>query len=601
MNELDVLVIGGYVPGEKALGDDEEVRAQCRLHYRGRQVTFEFIKRFVESGGDLDATEKRLSEKSTLPMVGRSLNTIYLVDFLRRHGLRVDAVSYFLLEQARFRELMASRPRVVAISSTFISDPREIAEIARAAREISPDSIIVVGGVKVLKSYRIFELFRQGYFEGLDADSLAEDNFFLNPDFDREADVFVVEQCGELTLLDLTRRVLSGRDYRACPNLAYRNGNGLVFTERVKEPFTVGDNPVDWSKVSEDIVGFEIPVRAGMGCPYRCQFCDFVGLHDLQSRPLADLIDELRQIKGHFPGRMVWFTDDNLFASRKRALALTKAMVAAGLSLPWKGFFRVDAVTEENVGFIAESGCRQVLLGVESGSDEILAGMKKGSKAERTLKCVRLLNDHGISTLSTLIVGFPGETEETIADTIRLLNSYPSKPGAWNKYCPFPFYPLPLSPVMSPESRAKHGLSVRGNSWQHRTMDLHGAREQMMRLVREVEGASMMYVEHTSDMPVETAKALSDARDDLVRRGVTVLDQSNAAEIYEIFASIVKKRERPVVGRFDTPASASDVRKDPPLPPGTRPAGLLRTDQGFRRQTDPLPTVHQSTEDNHAG
>lgn len=543
MSELDVLVIGGYMPGEKGIGDDA-VRSNTRLHCKGRQVTLEFIRHFVSSSGDLAATEQRLREHTTLPRVGRSLNTIYLVDFLRRHGLSVDAVSYYKLETARFRELINTKPRVVAISTTFICDPSEIVEIARAAREHSPGSIVVVGGVKVLKSHRTFELFQQGYFEDLDPDLLTSDNFFLNPSFDREVDALVIEQCGEVTLLDLVRKVLAGGDYRTSPNLAYRNGSGLVFTPRVKEPFTFGAHPIDWSRVSDDIVGFEIPVRAGMGCPYRCQFCDFTGLHDLQSRPPDDLVEELAQIARRFPDRPVWFTDDNLFASRKRTRALAEAIVRSGLKIPWKGFFRVDAVSEDNAPLIAESGCRQVLLGVESGSDEILLAMKKGYRAEKIVECVRLLNEHGISTLSTVIVGFPGETEATVRDTIGVLNSYPKTDGVWNRYYPFPFYPLPLSPVMSPRSRTRTGLSLSRDGWRHRTMTQAEAAIQMAGLVREVRGASMMYVESTFDTPAATNRALSDARDDLVRRGVTVLDESNARSLYEVLAPVVQEHEK---------------------------------------------------------
>jgi p-methyltransferase len=541
MSDLDVVIIGAFSLTEKA-GGGEETMKKMRLHYKNTPATVDFLKTLVECKGNLGVTEKQYAQADRSKFVARSLNTIYLYDFLTKNNITTEVVSYFLLEQDRFKELMSYKPKVVAISTTFISDAPDIITIAKAVKELSPESVIFAGGIKVLKSYKKLMLFNQNYFDGYDVESIKKNNFFFNPEIDKHINVFVIEESGELTLLDLIRKIQKGKSYKLTPNIAYRDGNELIFTKRVKEPYAFEHNPIAWDKIPEEILGQEIPVRAGIRCPYKCAFCDFTGLHsNVRIRAIDSLIEELKLIQNRFPGKPVFFTDDNLFTTRKRTRELAEAIVKNGLRFKWRAFMRADAITEENAEVLARSGCYMAYLGVESGDEQILKNMKKRTARDQTLKAVTRLYKDGINTMSTIIIGFPGETKDSVDKTINLLNAYPDTEEAINKYYPFTFFLFPLAPISSPQNRERFMIGGGAESWYHSTMDFIEAREQLFRCFKDIEVPTFGYPEYIDyRIPLTKIKKVSKARENIVKGGINVIDESNVEEIYSEFAAILR-------------------------------------------------------------
>ncbi|MFH1314759.1 MAG: radical SAM protein [Candidatus Eisenbacteria bacterium] len=543
MSDIDVLIVGGYSLTEVAGGTSETLN-KMRLHHNGHLATVDFLKCLVDKAGDLDLAEKQYAEQNKSRLVSRSLNTIYLYDFLTKYGIRTEAVNYFLLEQDKFKRLMAAKPRVVAISTTFMCHTSEVIAIAQAARELSPGSVILAGGIKVLKSYKTYTLFKQGYLEGFDMEPVKSNNFFFDASTDNRVDALVIEECGELTLLRLVRKIKNGEDYRCTPNIAYRKGNHLVFTKRVREPSTFDQHAISWDRVPESIIGNAIPVKAGMGCPFRCAFCDFWGLHRVQSRPIECVIEELKTIQDVYPGKPVEFTDDNLFTTPSRIKQLCKGIIENGLDFKWGAFVRTDAITEDNVEMLAKAGCFVCALGTESGDNGILKNMNKETTRDQNLKAVHFLSKHLISTTSTVIVGFPGETEDSVAKTIDLLNSYPDVSYPVHRYYPFAFLLSPLTPIASPGNRRRYGITGGTDTWSHSTMDWKQANDQVLRMFSEVGTPTLRYSENPhAVLPATKITATLKTRDNIVKSGITVISDHNADSIYQMFRPIFEERE----------------------------------------------------------
>jgi len=539
-SELDVLVVGGYGMADKADGGNS-VRDRIRLTYKDQAVSLGFIKHFVESNGNLNKAEKRYISDPLLRQFPRQLNTIYLYDYLRRQGFETAAVSYYAFEQDKFEAFMNLKPRILALSTTFISDPAEASEIAQRAKEISPETVVIAGGMKVLKSYKQLLLSQQGDFDGLDQEELAVNSFFYNPSADKEIDAFVIEESGELTLIQIIQNAKTGQDYRYLPNLAYYEEDQVVFTRRQKEPCNLEEHLIEWEKVPFDLIGNEIPVRAGIGCPFRCAFCDFADLHDkIELRSINNVIDELRRIQTVFPGKPIFFTDENLFISKNRTRKLCQAIIDSGLKFPWRAFFRVDSVNDEIAALAAESGCKMALLGVESGDPQVLKNMDKRITPEQTVRTVTLLNQNRISTVSTMIVGFPGETTESVNNTIDMLNSYPQDHRALHLYYPFVFTLFPLCRASLPQMRQEFDIRGLYSDWSHKTMNVHQAQEQLERMVKEVRVPLLQYPEQsiTGIDPTTTVRLMRE-REQIVRDGINVLNNENASAIYARFKRIL--------------------------------------------------------------
>lgn len=538
MNNYDVLIIGGYGLGDRSAGDSE-TRDKIRLSYKNHLASLDFIRLLVQNKSNLDLAEQKYIEGNKARLVARSINTIYLYDFLLKNGVKPEAINYFLLEQNKFRELISLKPKVVVISTTFIYDASNATKIAKCIKELSPNSIIIAGGIKVLKSFKKYSLYKQGYFDGFAIEPMKTMNFFFDNEIDKNIDVFVIEECGELTLLELIKKIKAGHDHRNMPNIAYREKGNLFFSERIKEPYTFEKSLISWDKIPEEMVGQEVPVSAGLGCPFKCAFCDFPGLHQVKIRKIDDLIKELKLIQERFSGRTVFFTDDNLFTTKKRTKELAEAIVKYGLNFKWRAFFRVDAISEDNVEVLSKSGCVSCLLGVESGDEEILKNMNKRATREQIIKAINLLNQNRINTLSTIIIGFPGETKESVNNTISLLNEYPDNQGTINQYCPFVFNCTPLAPIASPENRKKYKIVGGHDKWSHITMNSEEAKGHLIRCFQEITVPTLQYPEFMDpEIPFLKLKDIFKTRDNIVRNGLNVVGNENVQQIYHKFSKI---------------------------------------------------------------
>jgi len=108
---------------------------------------------------------------------------------------------------------------------------------------------------------------------------------------------------------------------------------------------------------------------------------------------------------------------------------------------------------------------------MESGDRDILKKMNKETTPEQYIQAVELLNTHGISTQLYFIIGFPGETPQTIKNTVNMINQFQHTGPAINEVVVFPYVLAPLSPVYTPENRGKYNLRGYMSEWEHYTMD----------------------------------------------------------------------------------------------------------------------------------
>jgi hypothetical protein len=199
----------------------------------------------------------------------------------------------------------------------------------------------------------------------------------------------------------------------------------------------------------------------------------------MNCRAAASIIEELRTIPPVDGVRRVYFTDDNLFTSRKRLREVCEAMIAADLGVRWRGMLHVNIVDDDTAALMAASGCLEVHLGIESGDPDILKAMGKRTTPDTILQGIATLARHGINTKSSFIVGYPGETAQTVANTVAMVNAYPTDLPAVHRVLLFRFGVLPLARVATPEARAQHGLRGYGFHWSHNTMTSDEADEHL--------------------------------------------------------------------------------------------------------------------------
>lgn len=482
MKRLDAVIIATDLYREVPGAD---IRDRIRLTVEGQPATMEFLLHYFRAGRNPGkAREKLLRER--LQRIPLPLNGPYLQQYLGRRGLETRVVPFFSHQKEELIELLRQRPAAVVISTTFFPFAPQTEAVAAFVREYAPDAVRIAGGIQIWKSHRTRLLLDQGRIPTGIRERVSRDHFFLDPSRPSALNVLVVSDRGEDTLAGLLRRIREGKDYRDLDNLACFQDGRWNLNPLKSEPHEFLDEALDWRQLPPEFTREEVPVHVGTGCPYRCAFCDFCTLRPVRRRSMASLLEELRSIPVIGGVRQVFFTDDNLFFSAAQLEEFCAAIREADLDLRWRAFVRADTVKEKTAARLRDSGCRECLLGVESGDREMLARMNKKATPEDVLHAVTWLNRVGINTQSTFLVGFPGETAGSVQNTIDLLNSYPTDGPGLHVYYPFFLLLAPLAAVSTPESRARYRLEGYLDEWSHETMNSEEARQEVLRICDSV-------------------------------------------------------------------------------------------------------------------
>jgi len=394
----------------------------------------------------------------------------YLGTFLHRAGLTFDYVNLFHLEQERLADkLRAGGIRSVAVTTTLYVSPEPILEVVDFVRAHDEAVQIIVGGPYV----------------GNQAKSCSPEDFAALLDF-LGADIYVVGREGELTLSRVVAALRDGTPLDRVPNLAYRDGTGrLVRTDEALESNPLAAHLVDYSLFAHDVNDF-VTTRTAKSCPFSCAFCGFpqrAGRYTYLS--VADVERELDAIAAMPQVSTITFIDDTFNVPKRRFRDVLQLMIDKDYGFRWNSFYRSDHGDRETIEAMAAAGCEGVFLGIESGSDRMLERMSKTARRHDYLQALPDFRAAGISTYASLIVGFPGETEETIAETVSLLEQAPPdffRAQLW--YCD------PVTPIYD----RRDELGIRGDAfgWAHATMDSAEACAHIDRMFTDTRGPIWM-------------------------------------------------------------------------------------------------------------
>ncbi len=189
-----------------------------------------------------------------------------------------------------------------------------------------------------------------------------------------------------------------------------------------------------------DIIAKKFPITqmiTSRGCPFNCTFCS-ANLYNgkkYRYRSAENIIKELEKIvEEGFKDISIF--DDTFTTNKKRVIEIANGI--KDFEISWRCLSRVDTVDKEMLEKMYDSGCYQILLGVESGDQRILDLMKKGTSVEQARKAFKWCDEIGIETVGFFILGYPGETEKTIKKTIDLANELHPDFVSFNALTPLP-------------------------------------------------------------------------------------------------------------------------------------------------------------------
>ncbi|TDJ54445.1 MAG: B12-binding domain-containing radical SAM protein [Ignavibacteria bacterium] len=165
-----------------------------------------------------------------------------------------------------------------------------------------------------------------------------------------------------------------------------------------------------------------VSVSTMRGCPYTCRWCSraVYGLSYRRRSP-AIVIDELEIIQINYHPDTLWFVDDVFTISHKWMSEFTYELKRRNLKINYECITRADRLNEEVISMLKNSGCFRVWIGAESGSQRIIDAMDRREDVKQVREMIKLTKKYGIETGTFIMLGYPGETENDIEETIEHL------------------------------------------------------------------------------------------------------------------------------------------------------------------------------------
>jgi anaerobic magnesium-protoporphyrin IX monomethyl ester cyclase len=395
----------------------------------------------------------------------------YLGSYLHRRGFTFDYVNLFHLEKEKLREkLQQGDVRTVAITTTLYVSVEPVLEVVDFIRRFNQAAQIIVGGPYIHNQVQM-----------LDDDALQSLFKYI------AADIYVIGPEGEAALVDVLTSLRNGSGLSQCNNIAFRDGSRFVRTPSAPEVNSLAENMVDYSLFDRDVFGEFVTLRTAKSCPFSCAFCGFPQRAGKYSYLGVELVEkELNAIRDIGTVTTLTFIDDTFNVPKMRFKEIMRMMIRNRYKFRWNSFLRSDHVDEEALDLMAEAGCEGVFLGVESGSNSLLKNMDKRSRREDYLRVIPLLRERGIGTHASLIIGFPGETDETVRESVSLIEE--ARPEFFRAQL---WYADPTTPIW--QRRQEFGIQGSSFNWRHDTMDAATAMDHIER--------SFLGVEHSIWLP----------------------------------------------------------------------------------------------------
>jgi anaerobic magnesium-protoporphyrin IX monomethyl ester cyclase len=422
-----------------------------------------------------------------------------LGSFLHKHGMTFDYINQFKYEQDELKQkLEANEYLLVAISTTLYVTDGPIKEIVKFVRSFNSQALIIVGGP---------------YIKNRTVDN---DNKSLEREFvSIGGDIYVRSAEGQAALVNVIRALKEGRPLETVDNIVFRRAlserhaaaeargrrslalvdvaqprtasveTEFVFNETSVEDNSLEENPINLELFGGGSVNGYFSLSTAKSCPYACLFCGFPSRAG-EYRYLDVAAVEQRLNGLHERGvHTLTFLDDTFNVPKARFKDMLRMMIRNRYGFAWNSFYRSDQGDEETIALMAESGCEGVFLGIESASDKMLKLMNKTSRKKHYSAAIPLLRKHGIYTHANFIVGFPGETAETVQETLDFVREH--KPDTYKSQL---WYADNTSPIW--KKKDEFNIQGIGFNWSHDTMDSNEAVQWIDRIVEEITDSAFL-------------------------------------------------------------------------------------------------------------
>jgi len=369
------------------------------------------------------------SEVPIMPM-----GLAYIAGVLEQNGNDVEGLDLLVSKYSKDkikRKLEENQPDIIGVTSVTMNYPIA-SSILKYCKSIDKDIITVIGGPHV--TFRPVETLDEAPWTDI-----------------------VVRGEGEQTMLD----IVSGKKLEHIDGVAFRS-DGIRLTDQRRLIENLDELPLPARHLFPlsryQALGSPCSLITGRGCPFNCIFCvgSKMGGRRARYRNPKLVVDEMEQSLA-YGFEEVNFEDDLFTLNHRHLHAICDQIIDRGLKFNWRAFSRVDTVNPRVLQKMKEAGCTYLCYGVESGNQHILDKVKKKITLERIRDGVKMAKDAGISVQASFILGLPGETKETLLQTMQFAQQLETFYGL-HVLAPFPGTEVR-------ENAEEYGIEILTNDW----------------------------------------------------------------------------------------------------------------------------------------
>jgi len=353
--------------------------------------------------------------RSTMPPLG----ILYLASILEREKIDVDVVDY----QAKLMDWNERENMLRTLDYDVFG--------------ITATTSIVNNGYRVAELIRRYHFDAKIIFGGIHVTALPEEA--LNKIY---VD-FVIRGEGETALLKL----LKGEPLNEIEGLSYKNGGEIChimpdgFVKDLDSLPFPAYHKVDLKQYKPAVGAYKrlpaINMATTRGCPGKCTFCNSANI-TLRKRSAENVYQEMKMLSEKYGIKEISFYDDTFTVFPSNIKKLCKLLIENSIDLSWCCFARTDSVTTDLLKHMKAAGCHQVMYGIESANIEILKNIKKNIHLDKNRLAIKAANEAAITVRCTFMFGSPGETEETIDETMKYAKELNPDIALFNITTPYP-------------------------------------------------------------------------------------------------------------------------------------------------------------------
>lgn len=353
------------------------------------------------------------------------LGLAYLAATVREQGFDVTIIDAEALNigQDDLIKIIDPDVDIIGFTSTTLLWP-VTRNFSATVKKIFPNALMVIGGPHVT---------------AFPEDTIAASEFDMG-----------VLKDGEIAFSEIVQRYAERKDLTDIPGCVVRdkgiiiiNDFGSAVGDLDSIPFPALDLlPMSQYKsvmVKEPFVSMII----SRGCPYRCDFCTQIYSGDgFRVRSAENVVDEIERAVTEYEAKELVLFDETFGVKRDIALHICLLMNERGIKVRWTARTRINILDRELLTAMRSAGCYALHLGIESGTDRILKEMNKGITVEEVRNGVALARSLGYRIHGYFMIGYPGETRDEIAATLRFSRKLKLDWASYTVAVPHPRTPL---------------------------------------------------------------------------------------------------------------------------------------------------------------